>query len=136
MVNQELAYQAVQPALNKGRAVIALPSDAGDAAAYVLNFIQTGNSHFDRSLAIKAMQQRVEQLREKTGDHQEAELMAHAITINALFQLFTAESVRAGAPEHKAIFAKLALNCNAAYTRTLIASEGLRQQRQGKAVIR
>ena len=70
------------------------------------------------------------------GNHQEAELMAHAVTINALFQLFTAESVRAGAPENKAIFAKLALNCNAAYTRTLIASEGLRQQRQGKAVIR
>ena len=136
MANQEIAYQPVRPALNKGSPAIVMPPDATEAAAYVLAFVQTADVAFDRSLTIAAMNQRVEQLSATTGENQSAELMAHAAILNGLFLRFTTESVRAGAPENKAIFAKIALNCNAAYIRTLIASEGLKQQRQGKAVIR
>ena len=136
MVTQEFASHAPLPALSKGASAIVLPTDAGDAAAYVLNYVQTADTAFNRSLAIEAMTRRIELLRETSGAQCERELMAHAAILDSLFMRFTADCVRAGTPENKAIFAKVALNCNSAYARTLIAAEGLKQQRLGKAVIR
>ena len=136
MADQTITPQAARPALSKGLTAIVLPTDAGDAAAYVLNYVQTADSAFDRSQAIDAMACRIELLRDASGDQCDRELMAHAAILDSLFLRYSAESVRASSPENKAIFAKLALNCNNGFTRTLIAVAGLKQQRQGNGVIR
>jgi hypothetical protein len=112
---------------------IALPSDPAESAALVLRFVQTGTTAFDRSAAIEAMAVRLDRLRNADADVALAELAGHAAILDALFQRFTAASVQATAPDAVVKFAKLALAAQGAYTRTLIAIEGLKQQRKGKA---
>ena len=131
-----VSLPASTPHLSKHRAPpIQLPSDAAISAALVLRLVQTGETAFDRSAAIEAMTGRVRLLADPNTDSATllSELSAHAAVLDALFQRWTCEAVSARQPEHRVDFAKLALNSQAAYTRTLIALEGLRQQRKGQA---
>jgi hypothetical protein len=61
--------------------------------------------------------------------------MSHAAILDALSMRYSAESVNAVVPDFKQKFLKIALQCQSSYVRTLIAVEGLRLQRQGKAVV-
>ena len=115
---------------------IALPADASEAAAYVLSFVQTGDLAFDRSGAIEGMNERIDQLQGSAADSVEKELFAHSQILQALFYRYTALSISATGAEVKAIYLKLALSCQAAYTKTIVCVEGLRLQRQGQGVVR
>lgn len=112
---------------------IQLPSDPAQSAALVLRHIQLADSAFDRSAAVEAMTARVQRLADPNADAATvvAELAGHAAILDALFQRWAAEAVCAEHPEHRVKFAKLALNSQATYTRTLIAIEGLKQQAKG-----
>jgi hypothetical protein len=114
---------------------ISLPADPAESAALVLRYVQTAEVAFDRSAAIEAMTARTAKLADPTADVGAvvAELAGHATILDALFQRWAAESVRATVPDHKTKFAKLALASQASYTRTLIAIEGLKQQAKGRA---
>lgn len=116
---------------------ISLPSNAAESAALVLRYVQTADVAFDRSAAIEAMAARVQRLSDPDADAATvvAELAGHAAVLDALFQRWTAEAVRACNPEHQTKFAKLALSSQASYTRTIIAIEGLKQQRASRAKV-
>jgi len=73
---------------------------------------------------------RVELLKDPGGQQADEELFAQAALLNALFIRYAAESVAASEPDHRAKYAKLALQAQSSYTRTLIAIEALRAQRQ------
>lgn len=135
MNSQESGQQQPLKAFKARPVPINLPTDAQDAAAFVLAYVQTAETAFDRAAAIDAMTVRVEQLRSATGDQCERELLSHAAIAEALFLRFSAASVQSTVPANQAIFGKLALNCQAAYIRTIVAVQGLKQARQGLAAI-
>lgn len=116
-------------------APIKLPPDAGQAAAYVLSFVQSADMAFDRSAAIEAMNDRIKQLQGSDGDTVEKELLAHSQVLQALFMRLSVQAVETPKVDHKAVFLKLALSCQAAYTKTVVCAEGLRLQRQGQGLI-
>ena len=134
MDNQDLEHQPRRLARYRA-SPISLPTDAQEATAYVLAYVQTADTAFDRSAAIAAMTARVEQLRSATGEQCERELLSHATITEALFLRFSTASVQSTVPANQAIFGKLALNCQAAYIRTMVAVQGLRLARQGQATI-
>lgn len=101
----------------------------------MLAYVQTADTAFSRAAAIESMAARVEQLRSATGEQLERELVSHATITEALFLRFSTASVQSTAPANQAIFGKLALNCQAAYIRTMVAVQGLRLARQGQATI-
>jgi hypothetical protein len=114
---------------------ISLPSDPAESAALVLRYVQHGTSEFERASAIEAANARLALLRDPDNgtDHALDELARHLPILDALFQRYAAESVAAKHPDHRAKFAKLALAFQASHARTVIAVEGLKAQRQGKA---
>jgi len=123
------------PRLSAHRApAIRLPSDPLESAALVLRYVQTGSASFDRSAAVEAMTQRVARLSNPDADSAStlAELASHAAVLDALFQHWTCQAIAATVPDHKAVFARLALASQASYTRTLVAIEGLKQQGKGR----
>lgn len=131
MDSQSFEPTSSQPASAHRAQPIRLPSNAAESAALVLRFIQTADTAFDRSAAIEAMALRLERLRDSDDGIALAELSGHAALLDALFLRWAAEAVAAKQADHKAKFAKLALSSQASYTRTLIAIEGLKQQRRG-----
>ncbi len=114
---------------------ISLPSDPAESAALVLRYVQHGTSDFERASAIEAANARLALLRDPNNgtDYALDELARHLPILDALFQRYAAESVAAKQPDHRTKFAKLALAFQASHTRTVIAMEGLKAQRQGKA---
>lgn len=118
----------------RGAIPIVLPADPTAARACVLSFVTTGQTAHDRSAAIEAMSARVELLRESTGVRQEEELFGHMGILEALWLRYATEAARAEKAENSAIFCKLALLCQTSYTRTALAIEGLRQQRQQRTL--
>lgn len=106
------------------------------SAAEVAQVIQRGGSEaVDRSSAIEAMSKRLTKLKDPDGEQVTNELLAHACILDSLFQRFTTEALTARLPESRVKFLKMALTCQAAYTRTLIAVEGLKAQRKGSASV-
>jgi hypothetical protein len=136
MIETAFPAQQLSPRSTHRSPPIALPADAGQAAAYVLSFVQSGDLAFDRSAAIEGMNERIDQLQASDADVMERELFAHAQILSALFLRFTAQSVAATGAEHKAVYMKTALACQAAYTKTCVCVEGLRWQQQGRGSIR
>jgi hypothetical protein len=116
---------------------IQLPADPALSAALVLRHVQTGSTSFDRSAAIEAMAARVSRLADLDNDPEtvSAELAGHAALLDALFQRWICEAMATTLPDHRAKFMKLALHCQAAYTRTLIAIAGLKRQAAGTATV-
>lgn len=125
--------RALKPSHNRA-APIRLPADPLASAALVLRYVQTAEVPADRSAAIEAMTARVSRLTDPNADASTvvAELAAHAAVLDALFQRWATEAVRAAHPEHRTKFAKLALSSQASYTRTLVAIEGLKAQAKGR----
>lgn len=126
------------PRLSPHRApAISLPADPQASAGLVLHYVQTAEVAYDRSAAIEAMTARTAKLVDPDASASDivAELAGHATILDALFQRWATESVRAAHPDHKAKFAKLALTSQASYTRTLIAIEGLKRQIKGQATL-
>lgn len=121
-----------RPSVHRAPA-ITLPSDPAQSAALVLRYVQTADTAFDRSGAIEAMNQRLALLRDSASGQVMDELAAHAALLDGLFQRWTAEAIAAKVPDHRTKFMKLALASQASYTRTVIAMEALKAQRQGKA---
>ena len=115
---------------------IVLPADAEHAAAYVLSFVQSADPAFDRSAALEGLNERIDKLQHSTADVVEKELFAHSQILQALFYRYTAQSVSATLAEHKAIYLKLGVTCQAAYVKAVVCIEGLRMQRQGSGLIR
>lgn len=111
---------------------VSLPADPTESAAYVLRYIQTAETGFDRSSAIEAHALRLAKLQSPDAAVVVSELQGHSLILDALFQRYSAMAIGAKA-EQAAIFVKLALASQAAYTRTLIAAEGLKAQRMGAA---
>ena len=129
---------ACMPRLSNHRAPpMELPSDSVQAAALVLNFIQTGETAYDRSGAIEAATARVQRLSDPNADISTVvtELAGHAAILDALFLRWSAEAMAAKLPEIRMKYQKLALSSQASYTRTLIAIEALKQQCKGKALV-
>lgn len=115
---------------------ISLPADPDTAAAYVLSFVQSADSAFDRSAAIEGMHDRITQIQDSSSNTVERELYAHSQVLQALFMRYAASAITATGAEHKAIFTKLAIACQAAYMKTVVCVEGLRLQWQGQGSIR
>ena len=112
---------------------ITLPSDPSEASALVLRFIQAGGSTaFDRSAALEAAAKRLGRLQDADPDIAFAELGGHAAILDSLFLHWAARAVSAPNNDAATKFAKLALSSQNSYARTLIAMEGLRQQRRGR----
>jgi len=106
------------------------------SAAEVAQVIQRGDSEaVERSSAVEAMSQRLTKLKDPDGEQVTNELLAHACILDSLFQRFTTEALTARQPESRVKFLKTALTCQTAYTRTLIAVEGLKVQRKGSAAV-
>ena len=116
-------------------APIELPSDPAESAALVVRLIQTGATAFDRSGAIEAVAARLSKLRDADPEVALAELAGHVAVLDALFQTFAVRAVMATNTDAASKFGKLSLAAQSSYTRTLIAYEGLKQQRRGKASI-
>lgn len=115
---------------------ITLPSDPTESAALVLRFIQSGGSTaFDRSGALEAAALRLTKLQDADPAVALAELGGHAAILDALFQHWAARSVSTPNSDAAAKFAKLALASQGGYVRTLVAMEGLRQQRKGRGCL-
>lgn len=136
MIETGFQAQALSPRSTHRSPPVALPPDAGQAAAYVLSFVQSGDSAFDRSAAIEGMSERIDQLQDLTADTIEKELFAHSQILQALFHRYSVLSISASGAEHKSIYLKAALTCQAAYLKTVVCVEGLRLQRQGHGLIR
>ena len=123
----------VKPAFSKRGAIpVILPIDSRAARACVLSFVTTGETSHERSAAVEAMSNRVELLRDRTGVQLEEELFGHMAILEALWLRYATEATRAEKAENSAIYCKLALLCQTSYTRTALAIESLRAQRQQK----
>ena len=115
-------------------AAIQLPSDARLATAYVLAYVN-GRDTMDRAAAMEALTARAALLADAEPDQAIAALAEQLPVLNAMFLVFTAESVAAKNAEARAKYVKLALNSQSAYARTQALVVGLRLQSKGKACV-
>ena len=133
--NHPLRYLPLPRASAHRSPPLLLPSDPVESAALVVRLIQTGETGFDRSGAIEAANLRVERLRDADPETALKELAGHTAILDALFQHFAVRAVTTTNHEAASKFGKLSLASQNAFTRALIACEGLMQQRRGKALV-
>jgi hypothetical protein len=108
-----------------------LPANPGHAAAMVAALALNGTDSIEVSSAIEAMAWRVGKLLEDS-EHVFQELAAHAVTLSALSQRWSVAALQTKSPDHAQKFNRMATGCHTAYVRTLIAIEGLKEQRKGR----
>lgn len=113
-------------------AAIQLPDDPKFATAAVLAYVN-GADGIERAAAIEALTARAAMLSDADPDEAIAALAEQLPVLNAMFLLFTAESVAAKNPDARAKFVKLALSAQNAYARTQVLVIGLRLQSRGNA---
>lgn len=109
------------------------PADPVEGLALVAEVVRTGDDSRGRAEAVRAMHQRVDLLL-SDGDPAARlrELAAHTALLSDLSARYCIKALEATSPKHAAIWQRLALQCQATYTRSLIAIEGLKAQAKGK----
>lgn len=113
---------------------IQLPDDPRLATAAVLAFV-LGQDGIERAAAIEALTARAALLAEADPDEAIAALAEQLPVLNAMFLVFTAESVATKNSDARAKYVKLALNSQSAYARTQALVIGLRLQSKGRAQV-
>lgn len=111
---------------------IHLPDDPRLATAAVLAYIN-GDDQMDRAAAIEALTNRAALLSDADPQQAIAALAEQLPVLNAMFLLFTAESVATKNADARAKYVKLALSSQSAYARTQTLVIGLRLQNKGNA---
>ena len=113
-------------------AAICLPADPRLATAAVLAYIN-GDDQMDRAGAIEAFTARVALLSNADPRQAITALADQLPVLNAMFLVFTAESVATKNADARAKYVKLALTSQSAYARTQALVIGLRLQSKGNA---
>jgi hypothetical protein len=110
-----------------------LPANTVDGLAFIAEFSRNGDDSRGRLAAVETMHQRINLLLE-SGDPAPRlrELAAHAALLSDMAARYTVQALESQGARNAAIWQRLALQCQAAYTRTLIAIEGLKAQAKGK----
>lgn len=112
------------------------PPDPVEGLALVAEVVRTGDDSRGRAEAVRTMHQRVALLlSDGAPTARLRELAAHAALLSDLSARYSIKALEATSPKHAAIWQRLALQCQAAYTRSLIAVEGLKAQAKGKAQV-
>ena len=111
---------------------IQLPDDPRLATAAVLAYIN-GDDQMDRAAALEALTARTAALSHTDPDKAITALGEQLPILNALFLVFSAESMATKNFEARAKFVKLALSSQNAYARTQALVIGLRLQSKGNA---
>lgn len=100
-----------------------------EGLALVAEVVRTGDDSRGRTEAVGAMHQRVDLLlSDRDPVDRLRELAAHAALLSDLSARYSIKALEATSPKHAAIWQRLALQCQAAYTRSPIAIEGLEAQ--------
>lgn len=113
-------------------AAIRLPDDPRLATAAVLAYIN-GGDRMDRAAAFEALTLRAAALASADPDEAIKALAGQLPVLNALFLVFSAESIATKNPDARARFVKLALSAQGSYCRTQALVVGLRAQSTGRA---
>ena len=108
----------------------ALPRDSAEAEATVAAFIR-GDAEFWPRAELQAQRQRLQALRDPLAPDSLDELARQLPTLEALWQRFAVESVRASNPEHRFKYLKAALHAQQAFARTFALLRTLRHQQAG-----
>ena len=115
-------------------AALKLPDDPRMATAAVLAYVN-GDDQMDRAAAIETLTLRANALADADPDEAITALAEQLPILNALFLVFSAESVATKNPDARAKFVKLALSSQNAYARTQALVIGLRLQGKGNACV-
>ena len=113
-------------------AAIQLPDDPQLATAAVLAYVN-GADGIERAAAIEALTARAALLSDADPRQAITALAEQLPVLNAMFLIFTAESVATKNAEARAKYVKLALSSQNAYARTQALVIGLRLQTKGNA---
>jgi hypothetical protein len=107
-----------------------LPRDSAEAEAAVAAFIR-GDSEFWPRAELEALRQRVQALRDPLAPDSLDVLARQLPTLEAMWQFFAVQSVRASSPEHKLKMVKAALHAQQAFARTFALLRTLKHQQAG-----
>lgn len=113
-----------------------LPADPVEGLALISSVVQTGDDSLGRAAAVDSMRQRIDRLLKASNPAERlAELAAHACLLSDMAARYSVRALEAGERGPKAVetWQRLALQCQAAHTRTIIAIEGLKAQARGSA---
>ena len=116
--------------LDRPPAIHTLPRDSAEAEAAVAAFIR-GDAEFWPRAELEVQRQRVQALRDPLAPDSLDELARQLPTLEALWQRFAFESVRASSPDHRFKYLKAALHAQQAFARTLALLRTLRHQQAG-----
>lgn len=110
------------------------PPASDDAAAYVLSRA-LGSEALPPSEALAALKARVETLKDPTAPAALAELSRQLPVLEALFQRFAAEALRARRPADRSMLLRAALQAQQAHARTFALLRGMALAAKGQAVV-
>ena len=105
-----------------------------EAAAYLLS-LAMGDSALTPTKALEVQRQRVAALRDPTAPASLDELARQLPLLEALFQRFSAEALRAKGPDARAKLLRAALHAQQAYARTFALLRGMGLQAKGLAAV-
>lgn len=111
---------------------VLLPADRKQAVGQALAFVQ-GQQSFDSVATMDELARRVASYTDPAGPEALRDLAEHMPLLEALFLKFAAMSAVAKSPDHAAKLLRMALQAQAAFTRTLTVVQGLALQQQGHA---
>ena len=115
--------------------IIQLSPDPREAAAYAMAVIRGDAEHVSKADALNQLANRIDDLLDTTSDASIDQVAASIPVLELMFISYATQAAQTSNVDRKFRFTKMALQCQSAMTRTVIAVQGLKAQRRGAVAV-
>lgn len=115
--------------------IIQLSRDPHEAVAFAMAVVLGDSDQVEKRDALGQLAARVDRLLDTSTDASLDEVAASVPLLEAMFVSYTIQAAQTDNIDRKFRLTKMALQCQAAMTRSVIAVQGLKAQRRGNATV-